>query len=129
VPDRCGGLEEIGSVTGQPDESVPVPQAGHGDLIVMKLSGVGIEGFERLRSLLWKAPLRAATLDEAPANYRLVPGTAADGMIVSAPRWLAGTGAFEQLPRLKTVTIEGVDRQIGFTFYRVRVRPGARPPR
>lgn len=127
VPDRCGKPEEISALTAQSDQVVQVPQAGRNEIVVMKLSGVEIEGFEKLKSLLWKAPLRAATLDEGLVNYRILPGTSGDGMVVSAAPRIAGHGAFEQLPRLKTIQIEGVDRQIGFTFYRVKVKPRARP--
>lgn len=125
IPDRCGEPEEIASVTAQPDQIVRVPQAKQNELIVLKLSGVEIEGLEKLKSLLWKAPLRAATLDQGLVNYRILPGTSGDGMVVSAPGWIAGRGPYEQLPRLKTIQIEGVDRQIGFTYYRVQVKPGS----
>ena len=72
--------------------------------------GAKIEGLERLRSLLFRPKIRTATLNDGEATVPLVPGTTEDGMVVSAPRWIAGTGAFEELPRLKTIQIEGVSR-------------------
>jgi hypothetical protein len=126
VPDRCGELEPISEASGQPGEEVKVPQAGHGELVVMKLSGVEIEGLEKIRSLLWKPPTRTAVLNGGEVSYRILPGTSADGMIVSRdPSLAGGKRAFEELPEVKELEIEGVSRTIGFKFYRVKVSPAA----
>jgi hypothetical protein len=126
VDDRCGELEPISTVTGQPGEAVKVPQAHRGQMVVMKLQGLEIEGLEKLKSLLWKPPVWTAVLNGGEVSYRILPGTSRDGMVVSRDPSLTGEGAFEQLPQVKDVAIEGVDRAIEFQFYRVKVGPIAK---
>jgi hypothetical protein len=127
IPDRCGEPEPVGTASAQPGEPVEVPQAGPDEIIVMRLSGMEIEGLEKLKSLLWKPPIRTAILNEGQVTYRLVPGTTSNDMVVSRSPSLTGKGGFEQLPEVKQIAIEGVSRTIGFKFYRVKVAPAQRP--
>lgn len=123
IPDRCGEPKPIGSVSASPGETVEVPQAHRNQLVLLRLKGIGVEGLEKLRFLFSRPPRRFAVLNGGLARYRLVPGTGEDGLIVSRDPALDGTGAFSQLPEVKTMSVEGVDRQLQFDFYRVDVQP------
>lgn len=123
VPDRCGPPARISSVERRPGEEVAVPQAHRDEIIVLKLQGAEIEGLERVKSLLWKPPIRTAVLNGGQVTYRLVPKTTGDGLIVSRDPSLDGTGGFEELPQLTHIRIEGVDRPLRFSFYRIKVSP------
>jgi hypothetical protein len=123
VPNRCGTPKPISSLNGAPGEEIPIPQAGPDQIIILKLGGAEIEGFERLKSLLWKPPVRSAVLNGGQVTYRLIPGTTGDGMIVSRDPSLDGTAGFEELPQLRHIRIEGVSRELQFSFYRIDVRP------
>ncbi len=126
VPDRCGPPSLIAKRRGQPGETVAVPQAGPGEIVVLRLEGAQIEGLERLRSLLWRPEARFAVLNDGLVTYRLIPGTSGDGLVVSRDPSLDGSGGFVQLPDIASMRIDGVDRPLQFDFYRVKVRP---PPR
>jgi hypothetical protein len=127
VPDRCGEPQLISTVKGEPGEEIPVPLAGHDQLVILKIAGAEIEGLERLKSLLWKPPIRTVGVDGGPAGSRLVPGTTGDGMIVSRDPSLDGPPGSESLPQLSTIRMEGVSRPLEFRFYRIDVRPQAGP--
>jgi hypothetical protein len=126
IPDRCGEQQPAGQVSAQPGKTVTVPQAGRNELVLLRLNGVAIEGIgEKLMTQLWRPAERFASLNDGLVSYRLVPGTAADGLIVSRGPTLDGSDGFEQLPEVKNMKVEGVDRTLEFDFYRVKVRPQA----
>ncbi len=122
IPDRCGHQEFISSARGGPGTVIPVPPAGPGELILMRIHGLGVSGLERLRALLWRPGFRFAHLNGDSVTYRLVPGTGADGLMVSPAPGLDSAGAFAQIPSVQDISIEGVSRQLSFDFYRVPVR-------
>jgi hypothetical protein len=126
VENRCLEPELISEGTAQAGEEIEIPQSGPNAFVVLDLSGAGIEGFEKLKSMLWKPPVRTAVLNSGEATYRLIPGTSGDGLIVSRSKSLASSGAFEQLPELHHLRIEGVGRTLGLKFYRVKVKPVVR---
>jgi hypothetical protein len=123
IGNRCEEPEFISEGTAQPGEEITIPRAGPSAFVVLDLSGAEIEGFEKLKSLFWKPPVRTAVLNGGEVSYRLVTGTSGDGLIVARSPSLGGSGAFEQLPQLSHLRIEGVSRTLGLKFYRVRVRP------
>lgn len=123
IGDRCEEPEFISEGTAQPGEEITIPRAGPGAFVVLDLSGMEIEGFEKLKSLLWKPPVRTAVLNGGEVSYRLVPGTSGDGLIVARSPSLGGGPGFDQLPQLRHLRFEGVSRTLGLKFYRVRVRP------
>jgi hypothetical protein len=126
--DRCGPPEPISSRDGEPGETIPVPQAGPGELVVLRLKGAGVEGIERLGSLLWRPSPRYAVLNDGEVRYRLVPGTTGDGLIVSRDPKLDSADAFAQLPPVNNIAIEGADGPLSFNFYRVKVQPPPAAP-
>jgi hypothetical protein len=126
IPDRCGEQRPAGQISAQPGETVDVPQAGHDELVLLRLGGVAIEGLrEKLLTQLWRPSERFAVLNDGLVSYRLVPDTAEDGLIVSRDPALDGSEGFEQLPEIENMKVEGVDRTLEFDFYRVKVRPRA----
>jgi hypothetical protein len=127
IPDRCGPEKFISAAAGGPGVVIPVPQAAPGQLIVMKIHGVAVSGLEQLRSLLWHPRFRYAYVN-GDVSYRIVPGTAADGLMVSPAPGLDSPGLFAQIPVVGEIRLEGVKGEFTYDFYRVRVRmrkPGA----
>lgn len=122
TPDRCGPQHFISSIEGGPGTVIPVPQAAPGELVLLKIHGVAVSGLEELRSLLWRPRFRFAYLNEGEAAYRIVPGTAADGLMVSPSPGLDSPGVFAQIPAVQEIRLEGVKGKLSFDFYRVRVR-------
>jgi hypothetical protein len=129
VKDRCLEPELISEGTAEAGEEIEIPRPGRHAFVVLDLSGAEIEGFEKLKSMLWKPPTRTAVLNSGEVGYRLIPGTSGDGLIVSRSPSLGGSGGFEQLPQLRHLRIEGVDRTLGLKFYRVKVLPVVRKRR
>lgn len=127
VPDRCGPEKLISETEANPGEAVEVPQAGRGQLVLMKIEGAKIEGLEKLRALLFRPKLRTATLNDGLVTYALVPGTTEDGMVVSRSPALDSKGGFEQLPEVENLKIEGVSGHLHFKFYRVPVEIEKQP--
>jgi hypothetical protein len=122
VPNRCGSERLIGEAEANTGEAVQIPQARRGELVLMKIEGAKIEGFEKLRSLLWRPRIRSASLNDGLVSYQLVPDTTEDGMIVSRDPRLDSEAGFEQLPEVKNLKIEGISRHLHFRFYGVRVK-------
>ncbi|MBS1846353.1 MAG: hypothetical protein JST53_18240 [Actinobacteria bacterium] len=123
IPDRCADPVKVSSVKGMPGEVIHVPPAGRNQLVVLKIKGGEIEGLEKIKTMLWKPPIRTAVLNGGQVTYRLVPGTIGDGFIVSRDPSLDGTEGFEELPQLSDIRIEGVSRPLEYSFYRINVRP------
>lgn len=123
IDDRCQPPKLVTSHTAKPGEAVPVPQAGRNELVVLELEGAEIEGLEKLTSLFWRPNQRRAVVNDGEQNYRLVPGTTGDGLIVSADTTLDRSYNLVELPRIKDISIEGADGPLQFDFYRVRLTP------
>jgi hypothetical protein len=90
VPNRCGGPQLVKSVKAHWGQlvTVPPPPAAN-DLLFVRVSGVAPEGLEKLWTLLWHAQPRVIALKSGAATsspeYRLVPDTAADGLLMLVP--------------------------------------------
>lgn len=85
VPNRCGAPRPLGEAHARTGESVAIPSAPPGTALYARIDGVAVSGLERLASTLYRAAQRTATLD-LTRSYRLVPGTAADGLLLRVPR-------------------------------------------
>lgn len=123
IPDRCGQPKLVASHSGDPGETIPVPQAGRDELVVLHLEGAEVEGLERVASLFWRPTERHAALDGDKYGYRLVPGTTADGLIISADPLLDRKVNLVELPRVRNVSIEGASGPLQFDFYRIKLDP------
>lgn len=123
IPDRCGPPKLVSSYSRDPGETVPIPQAGRNELVVLRLKGAEIEGLERVASLFWRPTERHAVLNHGKYGYRLVPGTTADGLIISADPTLDRKVNLVELPRVRNISIEGAGGPLQFDFYRIKLKP------
>jgi hypothetical protein len=86
VANRCGNERSLGVVKARVGETVSVPDTGNrNELVVARIKGLDYSMLYGLRTTLWRAPEVHVRLDGGRRN-RLVPGTAANGLIVRAPR-------------------------------------------
>jgi hypothetical protein len=121
VPDRCGPPRPLGTVEAEPGEAVEVPAPGPGEVVWARIGGVEIAGLERLASLLAHPRTRHAVLDGGERSYRLIPGTAEDGLLLRGSDGIGGRGAFAQIPQARTIAVTGVSGKLDFSFFATRV--------
>ena len=124
---RCGTPRLIGSTQAGWGTAVPVPRAKQDGMVFVRIAGAQVTGSERLRSTFFKARQRLILLD-ASKVYRLVPGTAGDGLILRAPTTLRGFSPFLHSPNPKTVALTKEAAKPGtgrlrLDFYEAAVRP------
>jgi hypothetical protein len=126
VPNRCGPPHRIRTVHSTTNQEVAVPAApGPNEIVFARIDGAGVEGLEKLRSTLYRARQRTVTLD-GYAVWRLVPETAGDGLIMSAPPAIDYPEPFQlpMNPRSLSVQVQGAaTRPIDVEFFAQRVRP------
>ncbi len=120
VPDRCGEPEPIGSAQSAYDEKVSVPQARPGEVVFVRIHGAEVSGVESLRSLLYRANTRFAVVN-GKKTYRLIPGTAADGLLLDGAPQLTGRGILAQAPQAETIELTGLDGGLRYDFYSMTV--------
>jgi hypothetical protein len=83
---RCGSERPLRTVVAKLGAATPVPAAPDAASVVMvRIEGIGVSGLETLRSALYRALPREIELDGGRKN-RLIPGTAADGLMLRVPR-------------------------------------------
>jgi hypothetical protein len=130
-PDRCGDPVPIGTVRTRFGETVSVPAPGAREIVYARVAGVGVEGLERLRALFWRPRSRYAIVNGS-SRYRLVPGTAEDGLLLRASQRLVDAEPFFPVPQARTIALTGTGGELRFRFFRMMVRPAgpplARPP-
>jgi hypothetical protein len=129
TPDRCGPSRALGSAQASPGEAVrvPAPGPGPGEVVWARVEGVEVEGLERVATFLAHARTRHAIVN-GTTSYRLVPGTAADGLMLRASGGLGGRGAFAQVPQARTIAVTGVEDDVRFEFFAMAVRRGRPAP-
>jgi hypothetical protein len=125
----CGPAESLGTVTARAGEPVTVPVETRSDrFVTVKIGGLEPSLLGRVRDALYKAPDWYVKLDDT--RYRLVPGTAGDGLLVAVPPSADGTGHFAFGPPIKSMTVtqgeggHGSKAPLTFTFESV---PLSRP--
>lgn len=121
VPDRCGGPRPLGAVEASPGEAVEVPAPGPHEVVWARIDGVEVDGLERLLAFVSHARTRHAIVN-GERSYRLIPGTAADGLMLRSSNGIGGRGALAQVPQARTIAVTGVDDQLRFTFFAMPVR-------
>jgi hypothetical protein len=126
APDRCGSARTVGTVTAPWGQPVAVPTPRRADaLVLVRVEGAGEQGLERLRTLVVRPHERWIALDET--RYRLVPATAADGLLLTVPRQADYPAPLAMAPNPSTIAVgrEGgdPDGQLGYTFVEVAIRP------
>ena len=118
----CGQPTPLGTVTAAFRETVTVPPApSPDDIVLVRVHGVGKGLLAKLRAAAWKTPDWTVTLDGYP--YRLVPGTAEDGLLLAVPASAQGSPPFSFGPPVKTIAIDGPrsggDGQLTYEFVAV----------
>ena len=124
-PDRCTSPQPAGSVDASFGDPVRVPAPGDHEVVFAEVHGAGIDGLERLWSLVWRPKSRYAVLN-GQATYRVVPGTAADGLLLRADGGTAGRGPFAQTPQARMIELTGAGGDLRYDFFRMRVEPAKR---
>jgi hypothetical protein len=121
-PDRCGAPRALETVHAGWDQSVlvPAPPNTH-SFVFVRIGGVAVGGLEGVSALLYKPAERTVLLDGS--KHRLLPGTAADGLLLRAPATLDYTPPFNLAPNPATIAVgkagqrPGGGKPLTFSFY------------
>jgi hypothetical protein len=124
TPDRCGTPQLLKRVEMKTGATVRVPVAQRDHIVFASVSGLGVEGLERLRATLYRAHERWATVD-GDHSWRVVPGTAEDGLILSAGKGADFAHPFALAPGARSLSLRvaGTERRIAISLYNQAVRP------
>jgi hypothetical protein len=120
--DRCAEPTPAGAFEAATGEPVEVPRPDPGSVVFVRIEGAAPSGMERLRALLFRPEFRYAVLDGEKV-VRLVPGTAADGLLLRGDRRLTGEGPFAQAPQARTISIKGAGDDLEYSFFQMPVAP------
>ncbi len=130
APSRCTGETLLQTVHADWGTSVSVPPLPNNhSLVFVRISGVDIGGLERIRALLFKPQERFIILNGN--SFRLVPGTAADGLPLDASRGFDYPPPFNLAPGAKTIAVVKLGsgptggKPIAFSFYAEEFDGGA----
>lgn len=124
VGERCGSPRRLGSVSTRFGAAITVPAPPPGNVVYARIQGAGVAGFERVRNLLFRADFRYVVVNGSH-TYRLVPGTAGDGLILRAAPGVDYPSPFTLAPGARTVRLIGLTGALRVDFYAVAVaRPG-----
>ena len=107
VPDRCGPPVKVKTVSTRSGAPVSVPSEP-GKMVVATFD-LGAPLSAKAEDVLLKPPTMSVTLwtgQAGPANYRFIPGTAADEHVVSVPPALGYSAAFTP-PAIKKLALSG----------------------
>ena len=128
---RCGVPRTVATVPAHWGQTVRVPTAPARTMLMVRIRGVVPGGLETLTSAAYKpAPRHLAIV--GVDTFRLVPGTAADGLVLWVPRGLDYTGPYALNQRAHALWVSrGSGAQHGgsitYEFQAVPIRPfGAR---
>jgi hypothetical protein len=125
--DRCGAPRLLRSVATEYGGTVQVPKVPGDRVVFARIAGAGVSGSERLRALLFRATPRYLVANGGAA-YRLVPGTASDGLIMSVPRRDDLPGPpFRLSPDAHTISPQGASGPLTVSFYEMPIEPPPAP--
>jgi hypothetical protein len=124
VAPRCGAPRALATVRaklGRPAAVPPAPDAA--SVVFVRIDGIAVSGLERLRAALYRALPRTVFLDGG-RFFRLVPGTAADGLVLRVPKRADFPAPFSLDQGTNTLTVaRGADHgDIRLRFYAMRIR-------
>jgi hypothetical protein len=120
VPNRCGKPRPAGSVEAGEGEAVEVPAPRQGEAVFVRVHGAGVSGLEKLAAALFHARVRRLTVN-GTESYRLIPETAADGLLLRGKGAFAAPGPFSPFPRARTISLSGAGGGLRFEFFRMQV--------
>jgi len=124
---QCGPETPLGTVTAAPGESVAIPPApSPDDMVLVRIRGVGDSPLARLQSALWRSPVWNVLIDGF--RFRLVPGTASDGLVLAVPTTAQGSAPFAFGAPKQTIAVRGTGPgspdKLTYDFFTRRV-PGS----
>lgn len=132
---RCTVPELVGSVRTAWGEPMPVPAPRSADAVVMvRIAGGGVQGAERLRSLLYRSYERRVAMEPGGRVQRVMPGTLGSGLPLRAGSRADLPAPFNVAPGAESIALQRSGGQPGgrplrFDFYEFRVTGGVQPPR
>jgi hypothetical protein len=107
---RCGTPEPLASVTAKPGQAVPVPRDPRPDrIVIVRVHGIDDSLLDRVLTTLYKSSEWYVTLGGA-GKYRLVPGTAQDGLLMAVPASIHRSPGFDFGPPIASISIAQRDR-------------------
>ena len=124
TPDRCGTPTPIGTVSAGYGETITVPSAPAGDMIVATFSlhkGLSWD----LQNLLYRPPGFGLRINDSSGVIRFISGTAGDMHMIRAPEALGWGRGFAPVPiSTMTITEAGVSARSGVVvhFYAIPMR-------
>jgi len=124
--DRCGPPRLLGTVTAWTGEPIAAPAPpGPRQIVFARVEGLGVGGWERLRSFAYRARDRTARFDGG-GEWRVVPATAGDGLILRAPAAADFPRPFQLAPNAGRFSMRvegGGSRPLQVSFFAQRVLP------
>jgi hypothetical protein len=118
---RCGVPHLVRSSSAGPGQTVEIPAAPPGEAVVGRIHGLGISGLERVRTWLYRAPSRWARLNGI-GGVRIVPGTAADGLLLDVSSTSDYPPPFALSPGVRTISFAGFSGRLKIEIYEMPVR-------
>jgi hypothetical protein len=129
VPNRCGDPRLVESVRAPWEQFVERPTPRPGSLLFVEIDGAAPHGWESLRTLFWRAYVRAIGLKQGTGpvrDYWIVPTTTADGLLMSVPPAADFPGVFPLDPAATQLTL-GVGTTsrslLTYKFYEETITP------
>jgi hypothetical protein len=125
---RCAPSRLIERLRGETGRAIRVPRPSPGTIVFARVDGLGVEGFEQLRSLLYRAQQRTATVN-GTTTWRVVPDTATDGLTLRSDKRIDFPAPFALAPQAREISFDLAGdsaKQIEVSFYMQRVRPPRR---
>lgn len=122
IPNRCGDAHLLKTVVVRDGQPVALTSAPRGEVTYARVAGVDVAGLEQLRTLLYRARDRFLVVNRGIA-YRLVPGTADDGLVMDAAPGIDYPAPFALAPQARTIAFHGVTGPVTVRLYALPVRP------
>lgn len=115
TPNRCAGPRGVGTVTSRYGQVIRVPTVPGRGILYAKVYGLDVSGLERVRTFLYRAAFRYAIINgHSPA--RVVPGTAADGLLLDAAGGVNYPAPFALSPQVQTLEFTGSSGPLRIDF-------------
>jgi hypothetical protein len=128
APGRCGAERLLGRIEARTGAAIAVPPAAPGEMVFARVDGLGVGGWETLRTLAFRAYERTATFDGG-RTWRLVPATAEDGLLLRVPPARDFPAPFRLAPdpgRVEFAVAGGGERSLAVEFFAQPIAPSRR---
>jgi len=107
---RCGTPEPLATVSAKPGQVVTVPGDLRADrIVIVRVHGIDDSLLDRVLTTVYKASEWYVTLGGL-GKYRLVPGTAQDGLLMAVPSSIHRSTGFDFGPPIASLSITQRDR-------------------